>query len=134
MEMILNEYVLALFGPMLLLAGVTLVAELPVFLVGFGRERFSFRYKLAVFILINLISFTTVLTIWLTIAYLSNDAPFGIGVKILLSVLQIIVALVEAFVYKKAFKTETAKTLIFSFIANVLSAAADMFVIYMFGM
>ena len=134
MEILITEYILPFAGALLLLAAVTLVSELPFFIVGFGKEAYSLKYKLVVFALINLITFSTVFTIWITVSYLFDAYPLDLPIVILLIAMQIAAILTEAFVYKKAFKTGTAKPLIFSVTANVISSAAVMFVIYMLEM
>ncbi len=131
MLILLSEYILPILGSLLLIAGITLIAELPFFLGAFGRERYSLKYKLGIFILINIITSMIIMVIWLGINFFFYDA-FEAWIMILLGVLQIVAALAEAFVYRKAFKTGTVKTLVISFMANALSAAAVMFVVYQF--
>ena len=131
MMVILGEYVLPVIGSLLLVAVVTLIAEAPFFLAATAGTKYSLGYKLEIFILINIITNMTIMVIWLAITYIIDDS-FEVWLMILLGVLQITAALVEAFVYRKALKTETVKTLACSFLANALSAAAVMFVIFLF--
>ena len=131
MMVILGEYVLPFIGSLLLVAVVTLIAEAPFYLAASAGAKCSLGYKLGIFILINIITNMTIMVIWLAITYIIDDS-FEVWLMILLGVLQITAALIEAFVYRKALKTEKVKTLVCSFLANALSAAAVMFVIFQF--
>lgn len=131
MMIILSEFLVPVLGSLLIVALITLVAELPFFLVAFGREQYSLKYKLGIFILINIITSMIIMVIWLAITFMFYDA-FEVWVRRLLYVLQIIAALVEAFVYRKAFKTGTVKNLVCSFLANAFSATVVAVAVFLF--
>ena len=121
---IITDYLIPFLGGMLILAGASLIAELPFFLLGCGRERYSLKYKLAVFALINIICLFTIMTIWLGVTYFTYADTFGGIAIILLIIAQLAAAVITAFVYKKAFKSKTLRTLIFCVIAKAASAVA----------
>ena len=90
---------------------LTVVMETPVLLIGFRNEKFNIKYKLLVFILVNLI---TNLTLNGSVLVFRPDLKIVIAAEIL-------IVIAEALVYQKAFITKYGKALPVSFLANAFS-------------
>ena len=129
---IITEYVIPFLGGMLLLAVISMIAELPFSLLCCRRERYSLKYKLAVFALINTICLFTIMTPWVGLTYFTYADTMGGIALIILIIAQLASAFITAFVYKKAFKTKTVRTIIFCIIGKVASAIGVLLVFVLF--
>ena len=108
----------------------TLILELPVFLAGYRKEVFSVRYKLAVFVLINVITNLCINSAGL----LFRDHIYdSYGKQMWTAVLlleEAAVVVVEALVYKKAFMTGLKKPLLISLAANAVSGILGSYLLW----
>ena len=130
MLILIFEFALPIFGALLLLTAVTLAVEAPIYFLGYAGEKYSFKYKFWVFVLINVITFSTFMAVLLGISIFTVFDPFDPLVSVPLLIVQIITVLTEAFVYKKAFKISVVKPLILSAVSNVVSTVAVFLVIF----
>ena len=103
-----------IINSIILPAILTLIMELPIVLLGFRKVKCDIQYKIIIFTLINLIT---------NLALNSISLVIRIPLTVLI-VEELLIVLIEAFTYKKAFITEFKKSLLISFLANVFSGLA----------
>ena len=107
----------------------TILFELPVFILGYRKEDFTVKYKIIVFVLVNVITNLSINTIGLILRqyiYISMGKGMGTAVLILE---ETAVVVIEALVYKKAFITGFKKPLLTSLTANAISAIIGSYLI-----
>lgn len=108
---------------------MTLILEFPVFLVGYRKEEFSVKYKITVFVLINVITNLLINSAGLILRdYIYKITGNGMWIVVLI-VEEIAVVITEAYVYKKAFMTGLKKPLLVSLAANAVSAILGSYLI-----
>ncbi len=108
---------------------MTLILEFPVFLVGYRKEEFSVKYKITVFVLINVITNLLINSAGLILRdYIYKITGNGMWIAVLI-VEEIAVVITEAYVYKKAFMTGLKKPLLVSMAANAVSAILGSYLI-----
>ena len=108
---------------------MTLILEFPVFLVGYRKEEFSVKYKITVFVLINVITNLLINSAGLILRdYIYKITGNGMWIVVLI-VEEIAVVITEAYVYKKAFMTGFKKPLLVSLAANAVSAILGSYLI-----
>ena len=100
---------------------LTLLMEIPVLIAGFRREHYSIGYKLSVFVLVNVITNLTLNTLRLIT---------GGGMPLLFAE-EVIIVVIEALVYKRAFLTSYKKSFLISFTANAFSGITGSILIRM---
>jgi len=103
----MKEIVIYLSLPAIL----TVIMEMPIIIIGLRKVKCNMQYKLTVFTLINIITNLALNSI-------------GLLLKVTLPVIiveEIIIVLIEAFTYKKAFIIRLNTALIVSVTANLLS-------------
>ena len=108
---------------------MTLILEFPVFLVGYRKEEFSVKYKITVFVLINVITNLLINSAGLILRdYIYKITGNGMWIVVLI-VEEIAVVITEAYVYKKAFMIGRKKPLLVSLAANAVSAILGSYLI-----
>lgn len=108
---------------------VTLLFEFPVFLVGYRKEEFSAKYKITVFVLINMITNLLINSVGMILRdYIYSIAGNGMWIAVLIAE-ETAVVIAEACVYKKAFMTGFKKPLLVSLAANEVSGILGSYLI-----
>ena len=108
---------------------VTLLFEFPVFLVGYRKEEFSAKYKITVFVLINMITNLLINSVGMILRdYIYSIAGNGMWIAVLIAE-ETAVVIAEAYVYKKAFMTGFKKPLLVSLTANAVSGILGSYLI-----
>ncbi len=108
---------------------MTLILEFPVFLVGYRKEEFSVKYKITVFVLINVITNLLINSAGLILRdYIYKITGNGMWIAVLI-IEEAAVVIAEACVYKKAFMTGFKKPLLVSLAANAVSGILGSYLI-----
>ena len=92
-------------------AVLTVVMETPILLIGFKKESYRLKYKLPVFMLVNVI---TNLLLNCSILIFKPDLKIVIAAEVL-------IVIAEALVYRRAFLTKYPKAFLISLLANAFS-------------
>ena len=99
---------------------VTLAMEVPVLLIGFGKEAYPAAYKVLVFVLVNLITNLTM-----------NSVGIVFRPELMIVIAEeVLIVLIEAYIYRRAYLTKFRIALLNSFVANAFSGIAGSLLIH----
>lgn len=100
-------------------AVLTVIMEMPVLLIGFKDERYSIKYKLLIFALVNVITNLTLN---------SSILIFRFERRIVI-IAEILIIITEALIYRRAFLTRYGRAFLNSFLANAFSGIIGSYLI-----